>query len=638
MTRLPLLVMVGYLALLPSEAFAQAASIGPPSDVSNTVERNRAKIIDRMTSMHHASLQRYGVPRDAFANALWQLTAPELLAASLADSFEAVSAIVARSAPDNPLPKDGSGSGVNSWIGYTAGNNSATGTGSAVAAGTFNAATGHNAFVAAGQSNGAQGISSLVIGGFDNQARAIDSLVGAGAGNRATGPRAVVVGGGYNLASGKWSFVGGGGRETGTGVAGQSGADNVASGMWSVVTGGLGVRASGDFSTAVGGNGNAAAGGWSFSGGGQGNQAIGDVSVVTGGQQNTAHTRAFVGGGTGNVASGDHSVVNGGQVNTAGGLSAVIGGGYANNATADGTTIAGGVSNSAQGPNAAVGGGIGNYAVAGSSGIGSGSNNLASGSASVVSGGASNVASGEQSVVAGGTANQATGNFSSVAGGFGNFATGWGAVAGGTGNRADGNGSAAVGAGNMATGANSFALGTRAVTQTAGASPVVHNGVFLWADLNSSVNFNSSVDNEFAARATGGVRFVTAVDFNGVPTAGVAIAPGSGTWTSLSDRASKYAIHPVDARAVLAKVMTLPVHTWRYRTEASGALHMGPMAQDFHQAFALGNGDRTIAMVDADGVALAAIQGLNQRLDEKDAEIAALKGELAAIKRRLRLH
>jgi hypothetical protein len=50
------------------------------------------------------------------------------------------------------------------------------------------------------------------------------------------------------------------------------------------------------------------------------------------------------------------------------------------------------------------------------------------------------------------------------------------------------------------------------------------------------------------------------------------------------------------------------------------------MAQDFHAAFGLnGADDKHISVVDEGVVALAAIQGLNQKLDEKAAEIQTLK-------------
>ena len=69
----------------------------------------------------------------------------------------------------------------------------------------------------------------------------------------------------------------------------------------------------------------------------------------------------------------------------------------------------------------------------------------------------------------------------------------------------------------------------------------------------------------------------------------------------------------------------LPITQWSYKTEP-GVRHVGPMAQDFHAAFGLnGTDDKHIATVDEGGVALAAIQGLNQKLNEKDAEIQKLK-------------
>ena len=52
------------------------------------------------------------------------------------------------------------------------------------------------------------------------------------------------------------------------------------------------------------------------------------------------------------------------------------------------------------------------------------------------------------------------------------------------------------------------------------------------------------------------------------------------------------------------------------------------MAQDFKAAFQLSADDKHISLVDEGGVALAAIQGLNQKLNEKDAEIQNLEKRL----------
>jgi hypothetical protein len=96
-----------------------------------------------------------------------------------------------------------------------------------------------------------------------------------------------------------------------------------------------------------------------------------------------------------------------------------------------------------------------------------------------------------------------------------------------------------------------------------------------------------------------------------------------------SDRNTKENFTPVNAREVLGKVAALPVTEWNYKTDHKGVQHIGPMAQDFQSAFHLaGNDDRHIAVVDEGGVALAAIQGLNQKLEEKDAEIQKLEKKL----------
>ena len=76
-----------------------------------------------------------------------------------------------------------------------------------------------------------------------------------------------------------------------------------------------------------------------------------------------------------------------------------------------------------------------------------------------------------------------------------------------------------------------------------------------------------------------------------------------------SDRSLKEGFEPVDPRAILAAVATLPIERWSYKGET--VRHLGPMAQDFAAAFGLGADDRHIFPLDAAGVALAAIQGLH---------------------------
>ncbi len=99
----------------------------------------------------------------------------------------------------------------------------------------------------------------------------------------------------------------------------------------------------------------------------------------------------------------------------------------------------------------------------------------------------------------------------------------------------------------------------------------------------------------------------------------------TGALTTGSDRESKKGIQPVDVDQVLASVASMPISTWSYKRDDGGVRHMGPMAQDFHAAFGLGKDERGIATLDASGVALAAIQALNRRIEDlKDGNHSAL--------------
>ena len=87
---------------------------------------------------------------------------------------------------------------------------------------------------------------------------------------------------------------------------------------------------------------------------------------------------------------------------------------------------------------------------------------------------------------------------------------------------------------------------------------------------------------------------------------------------------------------MLAKVAALPITEWNYKSGDSGVHHVGPMAQDFQAAFGLnGADDRHISVVDETGVALAAIQGLNEKLEQQKAENAELKARLEKLEQLL---
>jgi len=641
----------------------EVTGAGATSDALIAVEANRTAIINRLVREHSATLFASAIPESSFRNALSSLRADQLLAASLVSSFSEVTAIVDQTSVDGAslqryvavaptamnavqqLPaaevflvregdslsmlranqlnatsstqqlvgyfvppassstvvsgstgstlKDGPGSGSGSWIGFTSGGNQATGTSSAVAAGANNLASGQNSFVGAGVANQANGISSLVIGGFDNRATGTDSLVGAGAGHRATGARAVIVGGGYNLASGNFSFIGGGGRDGVVNTAaGTDAKDHIASGKWTTIGGGVGNRATGLAATVAGGGNNVASGSGSFVGGG-GTNGI-----------------AFP-----NVASGSGSSIVGGFDNTASGNQSFIGGGYLNSVTGLNASVVGGFTNLASGGQATVLGGR---------------NNIASGVASI--------ASGQYALTQTSDATPVVHNNTFVFsdGSSGNF---------------------------RSTEANTFSVlatgGMRFLTQATDSSGEATSLGGVTLDTSGNFNFTEFGQNFTGTGANKGVgtqsNTVYVRVFNGAywysggvhaanqgdPGAGGTVLASltnggatpavTGTFraqviTATSDRNAKTDFVPLNAKMVLAKVVQMPISTWSYKNEAGdGIRHIGPVAQDFKELFNVGYDDKSIATVDADGVAFAAIKGLHEELQVRDARIVSLE-------------
>lgn len=110
---------------------------------------------------------------------------------------------------------------------------------------------------------------------------------------------------------------------------------------------------------------------------------------------------------------------------------------------------------------------------------------------------------------------------------------------------------------------------------------------------------------------------------------------GGGAWASLSDRNAKENEQAVSPRQVLDRVAALPIGTWNYRTQDKATRHIGPMAQDSYAAFQLYEDDRHITTIDAEGVALAAILGLNQKVEGLKEELNLRDAENAQLKQRL---
>jgi trimeric autotransporter adhesin len=499
---------------------------------------------------------------------------------------------------------------------------------SAIAAGyqnTIDANSGYGSFIGAGENNVASGTEQFLGAGVDNQVDGASAFIGAGA---------------YGEAEGAGSFVGAGGLDYDvTATAPAAGSGNVAGGIDSFVGAGdvnqISSKGNGSFLGAGGYTdasnstaNNQVTGSDSFLGAGDGNFVDGQQAFVGAGSFNDANgPNSFVGGGNYNATStGGQGFVGAGELNYAQGIASFVGAGngeyflnygassFASDAAGEDSFIGAGDLNSinANGAGSFIGAGGYSFAYADETSpsnsigatdsfIGAGDQNSVNGTEGFIGSGGSNTIGSAASYasIIGGNRNTASGKYASIIGGFGNVASGaYGIVAGGD--------------SNTAAGIVSFAAGYHA--------DAVHNGTFVWSDYSSgSKDIKDTAANQFVARASGGTYLYS----NEAATSGVKLAAGSGTWASLSDRNAKAGIVPVDDAALLAKIATLPVSTWRYKTE-QGVRHAGPMAQDFYSAIRVGEDDRHIATIDEDGVALAAIKALDAELERKDAAVLAL--------------
>jgi hypothetical protein len=392
-------------------------------------------------------------------------------------------------------------------------------------------------------------------------------------------------------------------------------------------------------------------------GGGEGNRILANSvnGTVGGGVGNwieSAAPSATIAGGQGNivVSGAQAAVIGGGHQNAvANSTNATIGGGLLNQAAANYSTIAGGGLNSIE-PNAwdgAIAGGFQNTIQSGATEatIGGGQSNTieTNSNYSVIAGGIQNrvqintsfgtIGGGQENVVhsnamgstiSGGRFNKIHTNASSstIGGGYENvirLGCERSVIGGGYQNVISNSAIAAVvpgGLQNHAAASHSFAAGR--------AARALHHGAFVWSSSAGGIVTSSAANDSVTFRAPGGYRFFT--DIGGT---GAQLLPNANAWSIMSDRNAKKNIQPLNYGALLDKLSRVPIQQWKYKWEPDdGAPHLGPMAQDFKRAFYPGRDDKNISTLEFDGVELAAIQALNQKLNEKDNEIRQLKERL----------
>lgn len=369
---------------------------------------------------------------------------------------------------------------------------------------------------------------------------------------------------------------------------------------------------------------------------GLGNTLAGEYGTIAGGAANTIRSRvgmppsdySMIGGGSGNSVTGSrgativggsdneiesfsgqeashYAAIGGGTQNQIESYSAAatIGGGDGNQITySRWATVGGGKLNqiSVSG-GATIGGGVQNWisSVAGNvtySTIGGGlENRIETVAYATIAGGRNNLISGTSfgsyAALGGGRDNTVLGRYATIPGGEANEATDYG-----------------------------FAAGRRAKAQ--------HAGAFVWGD-STDQDVASTTNNQFLVRAAGGVRLLSSTNEGSA----VDLPSGSGAWSSLADREALQRFEEVLPRQVLSQLVTLPIQTWGYQAQDPSVRHIGPTAQDFRTAFGLGENEQQISTVDADGVALAAIQGLNEIVTEQQAALAAKDARIEALER-----
>ena len=514
-----------------------------------------------------------------------------------------------------------------------------------------------------------QAFSPNLIGGVASVSAGVEGATIAGGGNRfvphqVTASYGTVGGGTGNSEGGTAGVIGGGGSNS-----------ILTNAAYAAISGGQvnSILAGGTNAVIGGGQHNHVDAAWSGVAGGQDNAV--DPVIILGARIEAEHSE-IVGGANNTVQGARGAFVGSGQSNLVYLANwGVLGGGASNRLSAWCAFLGGGSNNANAGVNSALVAGRQNR-ITGSgddSFIGGGWSNVVSGTFSSIVGGGRNtiVSGGDFATIGGGSQNNLSGDFATIGGGLLNTSYGpYATVPGGY--------------MNVANGGYSFAAGNRA--------KALHSGAFVWAD-STLEDFSSASSDQFLVRAAGvgintnnpqaSLHVVTRTDqtalklenpygdsqivfkdnftnfadlrltsdrFHSVSmlalrnsgnmlylnynNAGTLALFTCETLDELSDRARKTDVAPIDVTRILDRLLALPISTWAF-TNAPTTRHLGPMAQDFHAAFGLGDDDKTIGPRDANGVALAAIQGLNQKLEEslkqKDARIAQLEQGMAEL-------
>lgn len=553
--------------------------------------------------------------------------------------------------------------------------------------------TTHSTFTVIGGGNGnvidANSYSASISGGSNNRiTNGFFAALSGGYNNEINADHGGIASGHLNVVDAKYGFICGGyqnkiwtNADTGF-IGGGKGNYIAAFGRAGVIGGGITNAISAHYASLVGGKQNYVEGDYGFVGGGQNNRVIYNsyYSNIVGGKDNFVDAAEYstIGGGLRNYLDLTlHSTIGGGYKNYLGPVThtGVIAGG-------DSNRVENGIANT-------IGGGRKNRIIGATneaSVIAGGNQNLIEKKYSVIAGGLNNWSRGDYSAVLGGNTNEAGGDYSAVLGGAGNSTQNdYSTVLGGRFNEAWGSYSIAAGYKAKILHASNFVYadfrGSGSEFKSRQNNQVLlrvaSGGLVTDEDTSTTIRAQwhvrssgsapqlmvDQVSNDFARirfnsnlasanhwdlagststgtfnifrNGTGNILTLSPTDATNLMmmSNGARLTIG-GTWTNTSDRNVKDQITQIDENNVLDKLAALPISQWHYKTEDAAVQHIGPMAQDFKAAFGLGDSDKSITTIDADGINMAAIKALYKKVQALEVQNQQLAAEVKALKKK----
>ena len=156
-------------------------------------------------------------------------------------------------------------------------------------------------------------------------------------------------------------------------------------------------------------------------------------------------------------------------------------------------------------------------------------------------------------------------------------------------------------------------------------------GCFMFSDptpvnpMNPEEMFVADAPNQFKIKATGGAKFV--VGYEGTDEVGAELSTSSGGWHVLGSKKSSKSIKDINEESYLQKLVNMPLQKTVNKEKNNSTTHLTPYAEDFYNAFGLGNSPREMSYLDLDGVSFAAIKALEKRTSNLQKENENLKKE-----------